>query len=117
MTVGAQNALYLIASLLFDRDTIFGIENPGYTDARNIASLHAGQVLGIGVDDQGMVLSSEFDTCDYAYVTPSHQFPTTVTMSLERRHALLERAASSDVVMIEDDYESELAHQGCRSRR
>ena len=75
-------------------------------------SLHAGRVVGIGVDDQGMVLSSEFDTCDYAYVTPSHQFPTTVTMSLERRHALLERAASSDVVLIEDDYESELAHQG-----
>jgi GntR family transcriptional regulator/MocR family aminotransferase len=45
-------------------------------------------------------------------VTPSHQFPTTVTMSLERRHALLERAAASDVVIIEDDYESELAHQG-----
>jgi GntR family transcriptional regulator/MocR family aminotransferase len=112
VTVGAQNALYLLASLLFDRETTFGIENPGYTDARNIAALHAGKVLGIGVDDQGMVLSSEFDSCDYVYVTPSHQFPTTVTMSLERRHALLERAAASDVVIIEDDYESELAHQG-----
>jgi GntR family transcriptional regulator/MocR family aminotransferase len=112
VTVGAQHALYLIASLLFDRDTVFGIENPGYTDARNIATLHAGRIIGIGVDEQGMVLSSEFDTCDYAYVTPSHQFPTTVTMSLERRHGLLERAASSDVVLIEDDYESELAHQG-----
>ena len=94
VTVGAQNALYLLAGLLFDRDTTFGIENPGYTDARNIASLHAGRVLGIGVDEQGMVLSSELDSCDYVYVTPSHQFPTTVTMSLERRHALLERAAA-----------------------
>ncbi len=112
VTIGAQNALYLLAGLLFDRETTFGIENPGYTDARNIASLHAGKVLGIGVDDQGMVLSAEFDSCDYVYVTPSHQFPTTVTMSLERRHALLERAAASDVVVIEDDYESELAHQG-----
>ena len=112
VTVGAQNALYLIASLLFGKDTNFGIENPGYTDARNIASLHAGQVTGIGVDEHGMVLSSEFDSSDYVYVTPSHQFPTTVTMSLERRHELLERAAASDVVVIEDDYESELAHQG-----
>ena len=41
VTVGAQNALYLLASLLFNRDTTFGIENPGYTDARNIASLQA----------------------------------------------------------------------------
>lgn len=112
VTIGAQNALYLLASLLFDRETTFAIENPGYTDARNIAALHAGRVVGIGVDDQGMVLSSELDSCDYVYVTPSHQFPTTVTMSLERRQALLERAVSSDFVVIEDDYESELAHQG-----
>ncbi len=112
VTIGAQNALYLLASLLFDRETTFGIENPGYTDARNIAGLHAGKVLGIGVDDQGMVLSAELDSCDYVYVTPSHQFPTTVTMSLERRQALLERAVSSDFIVIEDDYESELAHQG-----
>jgi GntR family transcriptional regulator/MocR family aminotransferase len=112
VTIGAQNALYLLANLLFDRETTFGIENPGYTDARNIAALHAGKVLGIGVDDQGMVLSAELDSCDYVYVTPSHQFPTTVTMSLERRHALLERAAASDFIVIEDDYESELAHAG-----
>jgi GntR family transcriptional regulator / MocR family aminotransferase len=112
ITVGAQQALYLLASLLFDRKTVFGIEDPGYTDARNIASLYAGKLLPLGVDDQGLVPAPAFDACDYVYVTPSHQFPTTVTMSLERRQALLDRAAAKDVVLIEDDYESELTHQG-----
>lgn len=112
VTVGAQQALYLLSTLLFDHNTRFGIEDPGYTDARNIAALRAGHLLPLPVDEQGLTLSPELNACDYVYVTPSHQFPTTVTMSLERRHALLERAAEKDVVLIEDDYESELTHQG-----
>ena len=112
VTVGAQNALYLLADLLFGAETSFGIENPGYTDARNIAGLKTRNIVGLDVDDQGLTLSSRLDRCDYVYVTPSHQFPTTVTMSLERRQALLERAEASDFVIIEDDYESEIAHQG-----
>jgi GntR family transcriptional regulator/MocR family aminotransferase len=112
VTVGAQQALYLLSTLLFDHNTRFGIEDPGYTDARNIAALRAGHLIPLPVDDHGLVLGSDLGTCDYVYVTPSHQFPTTVTMSLERRHALLERAVARDLVLIEDDYESELTHQG-----
>ncbi len=112
VTVGAQHALYLLASLLFDSKTTFGIEDPGYTDARNIAGMFAGRRLPLQVDEQGLVPGPELAECDYVYVTPSHQFPTTVTMSLERRHTLLERAEADDFVMIEDDYESELSHQG-----
>jgi GntR family transcriptional regulator/MocR family aminotransferase len=112
VTVGAQNALYLLASLLFDASTTFGIEDPGYTDARNIATLFAGRQQPLAVDEHGMEIGPALSDCDYVYVTPSHQFPTTVTMSLERRHALLERARSDDFVVIEDDYDSELAHQG-----
>lgn len=112
VTVGAQHALYTLAALLFDQETVFGIEDPGYTDARNIAGLHAGKLVGLKVDEQGLAMSPELDQCDYVHVTPSHQFPTTVTMSMERRQALLERAAKSDFVVIEDDYESELSHQG-----
>ncbi len=112
VTVGAQHALYTLAALLFDRDTVFGIEDPGYTDARNIAGLHAGRLVGLAVDEQGLTMGPALDACDYVHVTPSHQFPTTVTMSMERRQALLERAAAADFVVIEDDYESELSHQG-----
>ncbi|MBL8709171.1 MAG: PLP-dependent aminotransferase family protein [Rhodospirillaceae bacterium] len=112
VTVGAQQALYLLSTLLFDHKTTFGIEDPGYTDARNIAALRAGRLVPLPVDEQGLALGSELNGCDYVYVTPSHQFPTTATMSLERRHALLERAEARDFVLIEDDYESELTHHG-----
>ena len=112
VTVGAQQALYLLSALLFDHKTTFGIEDPGYTDARNIAALRTNRLVSLPVDDQGLVLGSELGGCDYVYVTPSHQFPTTVTMSLERRHALLETAVQKDFLLIEDDYESELTHHG-----
>lgn len=112
VTVGAQQALYLLSALLFDHKTAFGIEDPGYTDARNIAALRTSRLVSLPVDEQGLVLGPELGGCDYVYVTPSHQFPTTVTMSLERRHALLERAVEKDFLLIEDDYESELTHHG-----
>ena len=112
VTVGAQQALYLLSALLFDHKTTFGIEDPGYTDARNIAGLRGSRLVSLPVDEQGLVLGPQLDGCDYVYVTPSHQFPTTVTMSLERRHALLERAVAKDFLLIEDDYESELTHHG-----
>lgn len=113
VTVGAQNALYLLVSLLFDARTRFGIEDPGYTDARNIAALRTEHVTGLDVDREGLVIGENaLAGCDYVYVTPSHQFPTTVTMSLARRQALLAAARRDDVIIIEDDYESEISHSG-----
>src|SRR5215475_358714 len=56
--------------------------------------------------------SSPCTACDCGYVTPSHQFPTTASLSLERREALLARAADDDFILIEDDYESEINHVG-----
>ncbi|MCG8426798.1 MAG: PLP-dependent aminotransferase family protein [Chromatiales bacterium] len=107
VTLGAQNALYLIANLLTDRTSTVGIENPGYPDARNIFSVMRSKVVPIEIDGQGIVPSQTLDECDCVYVTPSHQSPTTVTMPIERRKILLEQAAASDFIFIEDDYESE----------
>lgn len=107
ITVGAQQALYLLADLLVSSDTPVGLENPGYPDARNIFSSRSQRIVNLPVDAEGLQLSQTLSTCDYIYVTPSHQCPTTVTMPLARRHALLEMAETSDFVLIEDDYESE----------
>jgi GntR family transcriptional regulator/MocR family aminotransferase len=112
LTVGAQNAIYLLSSLLVDERTVVGIEDPGYADARNIFALQTSRLVGLAVDEQGLVDGAALDRCNYVHVTPSHQFPTTVTMSLERRRALIERAAREDFVFIEDDYEAEINHLG-----
>src|SRR4029077_9255387 len=112
LTVGAQHAIYLLASLLVEERTVVGMEDPGYADARNIFALRTSRLVGLAVDQQGLMDSEALAKCNYVHVTPSHQFPTTVTMSLARRRALIERAAREDIVFIEDDYEAEINHQG-----
>ncbi|MFB3087483.1 MAG: PLP-dependent aminotransferase family protein [Acidiferrobacterales bacterium] len=107
VTVGAQQALYLLANLLIDDDSTVGIEDPGYPDARNIFDIRTSRVIGLPVDELGLTIDPRLDGCDCIYVTPSHQFPTTVTMPLARRHELLRHAADCDFVIIEDDYENE----------
>ncbi len=107
VTLGAQNALYLLTTLLVGANTRVGMEEPGYPDVRNTFNLRTDHVTLLPVDDKGLVPSDAFDACDLVFTTPSHQFPTTVTMPLERRMDLLKRAAKHDVVIIEDDYEFE----------
>lgn len=107
VTVGAQQALYLLADLLVTAGTRVGLEDPGYPDARNIFAARTEHLAGFPLDAEGLALSERLQTCDYVFVTPNHQCPTTVTMSLERRKALLRAAEMHDFVLIEDDYESE----------
>ena len=111
ITMGAQHALYTLSSLLMWGKCI-GIEEPGYPDARNIFALKADRMVGLPVDDEGLVVGEHLADCDYVYVTPSHQSPTTVTMSLSRRQALLEAAVQYDFVILEDDYEGESNYSG-----
>ena len=107
VTLGAQNALFLLTALLVGPETRVAMEEPGYPDVRNIFRLKTPHVSLVPVDDKGLTLPEEIDAADVVFTTPSHQFPTTVTMPLERRLELLRRAARHDFVVIEDDYEFE----------
>lgn len=107
VTLGAQHALHLLSSLLVDRNTRVAMEDPGYTDVRNIFTLHTPHVIPVKVDDKGLTLSPALDDADVVFTTPSHQYPTTVTMPLERRMELLRKAREKDFLIIEDDYEFE----------
>jgi GntR family transcriptional regulator/MocR family aminotransferase len=109
VTVGAQQALFMLAQLFLRKDTRIGIENPGYPDARNIFGMLSDRVMPLTVDAHGLVPSPAVSDCEYVYVTTAHQCPTTVTMPLQRRERLLELARQKDVVLIEDGYESELS--------
>ena len=112
VTLGAQNALYLIAQLLVGRETPVAIENPGYADARNILGLASDRVTPVPVDAEGLVVERLPGGPSLAFVTPSHQSPTSVTMSLARRHALLDWAEAQDGLVVEDDYEFEFNYRG-----
>ena len=107
VTLGAQNALYILTSLLVGKTTRVAMEEPGYPDVRNIFNLKTENVTLIPVDSKGLTFPEEINTADVVFTTPSHQFPTTVTMPLERRMELMKRAAKHNFVIIEDDYEFE----------
>lgn len=108
ITMGTQNSLSLLAGLLTDRRTVVGLENPGYIDQRHIFSSSDAQLAFLEIDDKGLKTGQQLTPCDYVCVTPSHQYPTTVTMPTERRQALLEQAVQDDFIIIEDDYGSEI---------
>lgn len=112
VTAGAQMAVFLLANVLMDRGTVVGIEDPGYPDARNNFLLRSDHVKALPIDADGLIASRAMGQCAYVYVTPSHQCPTTVTMSLQRRQAVLDLARKRDVVLLEDDHESELNFSG-----
>lgn len=107
VTVGAQHALYMVADLLMSSGTRVAMEDPGYPDARNIFSNRTHSLSPAAIDQHGLVVGDHLRHFDYIYTTPSHQCPTGVTMPLSRREKLLQLANESNVVIIEDDFESE----------
>jgi len=111
VTLGAQHAYYLLADALFDEETRVGLEEPGHPHARNSFTLRRPKWVEIAVDDDGLVVDA-LPAVDYVFVTPSHQSPTTATLSLERRQWLLRKAELQDFVVIEDDYEAENLYEG-----
>jgi GntR family transcriptional regulator/MocR family aminotransferase len=112
VTAGAQMAIYLLSQLLVDRRSTVGIEDPCYPDARNNFALRARSVIALPIDQHGLRLGPDLAKCQYVFVTPSHQCPTTVTMPIDRRSELLEAAHTHDFVIFEDDHESELNFSG-----
>ena len=111
LTVGAQHAYYLLAEALFDASQRLGLEEPGHPHARNSFALREPQVVEVAVDGDGLLVD-RLPALDYLFVTPSHQSPTTATLSLERRQHLLRSAELNDFVIIEDDYEAENLYAG-----
>ncbi|KZL22098.1 HTH-type transcriptional regulatory protein GabR [Pseudovibrio axinellae] len=111
VTMGAQNALFLIAHLLVKQDTPVAVEDPGYPDVRNIMQLRSADIRAIPIDEEGIQVAKLGDA-KLVYVTPSHQFPTNTTMTMKRRREVLEWAAQSDALIIEDDYEYETNYRG-----
>ncbi|WP_151637314.1 MocR-like pyridoxine biosynthesis transcription factor PdxR [Noviherbaspirillum aerium] len=115
ITSGSQQAVYLIASMLLAAGDQAWVEEPGYRGIN--ASLHAAEatVCPVAVDAEGMVVShgmSAYPQARLVYVTPTHQLPLGMTMSLPRRLELLAWAAASKSWVIEDDYDSEYRYTG-----
>jgi GntR family transcriptional regulator/MocR family aminotransferase len=114
ITAGTQQSLDLCALLLADVGDMVWMENPGYWGARRIFEANDLKLRPIAVDAEGINPSEEDLTTSptLIYVTPSHQYPTDVVMSLSRRRLLIEFAARKQAWILEDDYDSEFRYRG-----
>jgi GntR family transcriptional regulator / MocR family aminotransferase len=112
---GVQQALDLLARLLLKRHDPVWMEDPGYFGA-TIAFRNVGaRIIPVPVDDEGLSVSTGMRMCAHAkgiYLTPAHEFPLGMTMSLERRMAVLKWASRAGTFVIEDDYDSEYRFEG-----
>ncbi len=113
VTSGAQQAFDLLARMLVDpARTRVAVEEPGYPPVRAAFAAAGAQLVPIPVDDEGLCVDRLPDDVRVISVTPSHQSPTGVALSLRRRTALLEFARSRGAVIIEDDYDGEFRFGG-----
>lgn len=108
ITLGAQNALYIIGKTVSNRNKAIAVEDPTYQGVRNAFRLAGNELVGVPVDQDGLIPSAIPAGCQLVFTTPSHQFPTMVTMSPARRQELLEAAVRQDFLIVEDDYEAEM---------
>lgn len=110
ITMGTQNSLFIISQMLADPSTTVAVEEPGNFEFRNLLNLRGARVISQAVDDGGLVVDEGLHEINAAYVTPSHQIPTAVSMPLDRRRALIQSAAEHDFLIVEDDYECETSY-------
>jgi GntR family transcriptional regulator / MocR family aminotransferase len=110
---GSQQALDLATRVLLDPGDFVWMEDPGYDAARGAFLAGGARLVDVPVDDEGLNVATGI-RCSHnarlAYVTPSHQFPLGVTMSLARRIELLRWASASTAWILEDDYDSEFRY-------
>ncbi|WP_421935164.1 PLP-dependent aminotransferase family protein [Pelagibius sp.] len=107
---GAQQAFFLIASLLLNPGDHVWFENPGAIGARNAFVAGGADIVAVEVDDEGLSIADGLRKAPHfrlAFVTPSHQQPLGQVMSLSRRLALLGAAEDADALIVEDDYDGE----------
>jgi GntR family transcriptional regulator/MocR family aminotransferase len=114
ITSGAQQGISLCAQLLVEPGDGVGIENPGYRAAGHAFAVAGARLHGIAVDSEGIDCTelAGLSDCRLAYVTPSHQYPTGVVMSLARRLELLAWAERTQGWIVEDDYDGEYRYSG-----
>ncbi|MCL6517346.1 PLP-dependent aminotransferase family protein [Alicyclobacillus sp.] len=112
ITCGAQHAIDLVAQALLSPGVTAAVEDPGFPGARLPLLFRGINVVGVPVDEQGVVVQAIPNDARLVFVTPSHQRPTGAIMTVERRRELIRFARESGAWVIEDDFDGEFRYQG-----
>ncbi len=115
ITSGSRQALDLAARCLIDPGDPVWIENPGYRPTGSVLGAAGARLVPVPVDEEGLSCKSGTGLAPQPRmicISPSHQYPLGVTMTLKRRLELLETARGGDTFILEDDYDSEYRYAG-----
>src|SRR5436190_1019391 len=112
VTNGTQQALDVLARVLLGHGDRIAVEHPGYSPAYQLFESLGVRLAPVPVDREGIVVQKIPRNVRAVYVTPSHQYPLGIAMTLARRQALLAWAERNAAAIIEDDYDSEFRFGG-----
>ncbi len=108
---GFSDIMFIVATLFKDYTNYFAIEYPGYKVAKKVFELMSYKIEEVAITKEGINLDAiENIKAKLLYVTPSHQFPTGVTIPISNRVKLISWAEKNNSYIIEDDYDSELSY-------
>ncbi|NMM88264.1 GntR family transcriptional regulator [Rhodococcus sp. SRB_17] len=113
ITSGATHGLGLALSALRSPDAVLALEDPGYRSAASAAVASGWSLFDVPVDAHGLrvdILEQSSQNVRGVYVTPSHQYPTGGLLPVSRRNQLIDFARARDVLLFEDDYDSEFRY-------
>ena len=109
LTLGAQNALWIAAQILLGPGRLAVAESPCYPGLRAVLEQTGCAISDVDVDSDGLPPERVPQGAHVVFTTASHHCPTNATMPVERRAALLTRAAAENFLIVEDDYEFEMS--------
>lgn len=117
ITRGSGMAMFLVAQLLLQPGDAVMVGERSYSNADELFEHHGAQLVRVPVDAQGICVSEVEAACQcqrirLLYITPHHHYPTTVTLTAERRVRLLQLAEQYDFVILEDDYDFDFHYSG-----
>ncbi len=115
ITSGTQQSLDCIARVLTRPGDALWMEDPGYSGAVDAFRLAGAKIIPVPVDEEGLNVDRGREVCRNPraiYLTPAHQFPLGVTLSLDRKIDLLQYTRKQGIAVIEDDYDSEFRFSG-----
>ena len=112
VTTGIRHAIDIVSRTLLGNETAYYVEDPGYKGIAPLLRAVEDRIISVPVDEEGFSVNDAepYGRSGMAYVTPAHQAPLGMTMSIDRRSQLLSWAAERDIWIVEDDYDSEFSY-------
>ena len=111
---GSLQSLYLITSVLIDKNDDVILENPTFPNVHSIFKSAQANIVTVAADNEGIAIKKIKENSDLnpklVHVTPSNHYPLGVKMTLNRRKELIKWASNNKALIIENDYENEVAN-------